>query len=87
MRSLRRDEVREIDRRAIEEVGLPGIVLMENAGRGAAELLHAIAPRGTPLAPVPSRASTIHSAPARASSHASRVAAASRVVGMPAFSA
>ncbi|MFM8291183.1 MAG: NAD(P)H-hydrate epimerase, partial [Planctomycetia bacterium] len=45
MRSLTRDEVREIDRRAIEEFGLPGIVLMENAGRGAAELLHAIGPR------------------------------------------
>jgi NAD(P)H-hydrate epimerase len=34
-----RDEVREIDRRAIEEIGLPGIVLMENAGRGCVELL------------------------------------------------
>lgn len=34
-----RDEVREIDRRAIEEFGLPGIVLMENAGRGCAHLL------------------------------------------------
>lgn len=42
--SLTRAEVREIDRRAIEEYGLPGIVLMENAGRGAAELLHALAP-------------------------------------------
>lgn len=39
LRSLTRDEVREVDRRAIEELGLPGIVLMENAGRGAAELL------------------------------------------------
>jgi len=43
-KSLTRAEVREIDRRAIEEYGLPGIVLMENAGRGAAELLHGIAP-------------------------------------------
>ena len=32
-KSLTRAEVREIDRRAIEEYGLPGIVLMENAGR------------------------------------------------------
>ena len=47
MRALTRNDVREIDRRAIEEFGLPGIVLMENAGRGAAELLHAIAPRAT----------------------------------------
>jgi NAD(P)H-hydrate epimerase len=36
---LSRDEVRAIDRRAIEEFGVPGVVLMENAGRGAAELL------------------------------------------------
>ena len=38
-RALKRDAVRSIDRRAIEEYGLPGVVLMENAGRGAAELL------------------------------------------------
>lgn len=37
--ALRRDEVRDVDRRAVEDYGLPGIVLMENAGRGAAELL------------------------------------------------
>src|SRR5258708_4298918 len=36
---LSRAEVRELDRRAIDEYGLPGVVLMENAGRGAAELL------------------------------------------------
>jgi NAD(P)H-hydrate epimerase len=36
---LTRDEVRALDRRAADEYGLPGIVLMENAGRGAAELL------------------------------------------------
>lgn len=46
-KSLTRAEVREIDRRAIEEFGLPGIVLMENAGRGAADLLHALAPGAT----------------------------------------
>jgi NAD(P)H-hydrate epimerase len=39
LRPLSRDEVRDIDRRANETLGLPGIVLMENAGRGAAELL------------------------------------------------
>lgn len=40
MRSLTRAEVREIDRLTIEEFHLPGIVLMENAGRNAAWLLH-----------------------------------------------
>jgi NAD(P)H-hydrate epimerase len=37
---LTRDEVRDVDRRAIEEYGLPGVVLMENAGRGCAELIN-----------------------------------------------
>jgi NAD(P)H-hydrate epimerase len=46
MHTLSRSEVREIDRRAIEDFGLPGIVLMENAGRGAAERIHAQAANG-----------------------------------------
>jgi len=33
---LTREQVREMDRRAIEEFGIPGIILMENAGRAAA---------------------------------------------------
>jgi NAD(P)H-hydrate epimerase len=36
---LSREEVRAIDRRAIQEFGVPGVVLMENAGRSAAEVL------------------------------------------------
>lgn len=36
---LTRAQVRELDRVAIEEYGVPGVVLMENAGRGAAERL------------------------------------------------
>jgi NAD(P)H-hydrate epimerase len=36
---LSRAEVRDLDRRAIHEYGVPGVVLMENAGRNAAELL------------------------------------------------
>ncbi|MCI0464053.1 MAG: NAD(P)H-hydrate epimerase [Gemmataceae bacterium] len=36
---LTREQVRALDRRAIDEFGIPGVVLMENAGRGAAELL------------------------------------------------
>jgi NAD(P)H-hydrate epimerase len=41
-RALTTAEVREIDRIAIEECGLPGIVLMENAGAGTARLLDAL---------------------------------------------
>jgi NAD(P)H-hydrate epimerase len=37
--TLSRAAVRDLDRRAIHEYGVPGVVLMENAGRGAAELL------------------------------------------------
>jgi NAD(P)H-hydrate epimerase len=45
--SLSRDEVRAFDRRAIQELGLPGAVLMENAGRSAAEeVLALLARRG-----------------------------------------
>jgi NAD(P)H-hydrate epimerase len=35
---LTRDEVRELDRLALAELGLPGVVLMENAGAGAARI-------------------------------------------------
>jgi len=41
VKSLTRAEVREIDRLAAAEYGLPGIVLMENAGANAARLLAA----------------------------------------------
>lgn len=36
---LTREEVRSLDRRAVEDYGVPSVVLMENAGRGAAEVL------------------------------------------------
>jgi NAD(P)H-hydrate epimerase len=36
---LSRDEARALDRRAMDEWGVPGVVLMENAGRGCSELL------------------------------------------------
>ncbi|QDU40564.1 Bifunctional NAD(P)H-hydrate repair enzyme Nnr [Maioricimonas rarisocia] len=36
--SLTRDDVRDVDRRAIEELGMPGVVLMENAGRETARV-------------------------------------------------
>jgi NAD(P)H-hydrate epimerase len=31
---LTREQSRELDRRAIEDLGIPGLVLMENSGRG-----------------------------------------------------
>jgi hydroxyethylthiazole kinase-like uncharacterized protein yjeF len=37
--SLTRDEVRAVDRYAIETLGVPGVVLMENAGRNAAGVI------------------------------------------------
>ncbi len=43
---LTREQVRELDRRAIEEFGVPGVVLMENAGRGMAELLRSLGING-----------------------------------------
>ncbi len=43
---LTREQTRELDRRAIEEFGVPGVVLMENAGRGMAELLRALGING-----------------------------------------
>ena len=46
---LSRQEVRALDRRAVEEWGLPGVVLMENAGRGTAEVLLALGARGRVL--------------------------------------
>jgi NAD(P)H-hydrate epimerase len=39
-RIMSRDEVRAVDRWAIAEVGIPGVVLMENAGRSCAELAY-----------------------------------------------
>ncbi len=33
------DQVREIDRLAIEELQMPAVVLMENAGRGISDLM------------------------------------------------
>ncbi len=37
LKALKRNETREIDRKAIEEYGIPGLILMENAGRNVAE--------------------------------------------------
>lgn len=45
-RSLSRQQVRAIDQRAIHELGIPGTVLMENAGRGCVNALLAAGCRG-----------------------------------------
>ncbi|HYW80533.1 MAG TPA: NAD(P)H-hydrate epimerase [Thermoguttaceae bacterium] len=37
--TITRDQARRIDQRAIDEYGIPGMVLMENAGRGVADRL------------------------------------------------
>ena len=42
IRPLSRAEVREVDRLAIEAFGVPGVVLMENAGAGVARLLESL---------------------------------------------
>lgn len=41
MKVLTAAAMQELDRRTIAEIGLPGMVLMENAGRGAAEAIQA----------------------------------------------
>ena len=39
MRPLSQIEIREVDQTAIEQFGVPGVVLMENAGRGCAQII------------------------------------------------
>jgi len=46
---LTRDQVRQLDRRAIEHYQVPSLVLMENAGRGCAACLVRAGIRGTVL--------------------------------------
>jgi NAD(P)H-hydrate epimerase len=36
------EQIRQIDRAAIEGIGMPGVILMENAGRAAAEFVYSI---------------------------------------------
>ncbi len=41
MRVLSAEQMREADRRTIEDIGIPSIVLMENAGHQVASAMHA----------------------------------------------
>jgi NAD(P)H-hydrate epimerase len=47
MLPLTRAQIRELDRRAIEEFGVPGVVLMENASRGLLEAVRRAYPDHT----------------------------------------
>lgn len=42
MKLLTAEQMRELDRRTIEKVGIPGIVLMENASRGVFEVIASV---------------------------------------------
>jgi NAD(P)H-hydrate epimerase len=48
--ALTRAQVREVDRKAIEEYEVPGVVLMENAGRNATQLISGWLPKGGSVA-------------------------------------
>jgi NAD(P)H-hydrate epimerase len=48
-RTITCSQARELDRRAVEEFGIPGIVLMENAGRGVADTLSSLGMSGPVL--------------------------------------
>lgn len=49
MFTLTRAQVREFDRQAIQTYGVPGVVLMENAGRGCADWLMRLNPARQPV--------------------------------------
>lgn len=50
MKIVTREQVREIDRAAIEDYKIPGLVLMENAGRSVAEVIKQSYPRAKNVA-------------------------------------
>jgi len=51
MKILTAKQMQEVDRRTIDEIGIPGVVLMENAGRGVAEeILKRLSAPGKPRA-------------------------------------
>lgn len=46
MNAMTREQVRAFDRHAIDTLGIPAAVLMENAGRGAAQILQSLGIHG-----------------------------------------
>lgn len=44
--ALLRDQLRQVDRTAVDELGIPGLLLMENAARGVVEVLSAVRKNG-----------------------------------------
>ena len=44
--TITRDQARELDRRAVDEYGMPSALLMENAGRGTADVLESLGIHG-----------------------------------------
>jgi len=46
VRAVTREEMREIDRVAIEEFGVPSVALMESAGRAVSDAVAALLPDG-----------------------------------------
>lgn len=50
MLTLSRDDIRRIDKLAVEKLGIPGVVLMENAGRSAADIVLGILRDEQPVA-------------------------------------
>ena len=47
MKIATREIVREIDRKTIKEYGIPGLILMENAGRAVSEVIHSEFPEAS----------------------------------------
>ncbi|MEM6470027.1 MAG: NAD(P)H-hydrate epimerase [Planctomycetota bacterium] len=47
---MKREQVRKVDQIAINEFGIPGVVLMENAGRNAATVIHELYPHAKKVA-------------------------------------
>ena len=52
MRLLTAQQVRDLDRQAIEDYGVAGLALMENAGRGACNWIQSRLPTPSAAAPL-----------------------------------